>query len=191
MLFIWSARASTFWRSNGFEGITEPRQFISGPQAIRGCDYSHGGLYILRCFVRWLYVNEREAAQWKVTRVRFLTLTTYALKRHNGFLLSRTLHDFCPGIVHPEVRCGRTGYQMRAMWCWRAAFVQTITQGLCRESPWTGLRLLHDLRVELRSAVRHLHREMRLRAGLPASTRWDETSAGSAGGTGDLYKCYE
>lgn len=113
MLFLWSARASTFWRSNGFEGITEPRQFISGPQAIRGCDYSHGGLYILRCFVRWLYVNEREAAQWKVTRVRFLTLTTYML---SGATMDSCFRALCmtfvlasftrrSGAVGPVIKC--------------------------------------------------------------------------------------
>lgn len=34
----------------GFEGKRQLRQFITGPQALRGCDYSHGGLYIEMCF---------------------------------------------------------------------------------------------------------------------------------------------
>ena len=118
--------------------------------------------------------------------MRVLSLTPSAPGRRNGFLPSRTLHDIRPGLVHPEVRCGRTGYQMRALRRWSAAPVQTFTQGLRREGPRTGLRLLHDLRAELRPAVRRVQREMRLRADLSASARRDETSAGSAGGTGDL-----
>lgn len=191
MLFHWSVNPLASC-SDGFKGITESRQFISKPQAIRGCDYSHWGLYIeMFCPVALCeWEGSCPVKSHHSRTVRFLTLTPYALRRHNGLLFSRTLHDFCPGIVHAEVRCGRTGYQMRAMWRWSAAFVQTFTQGLRREGPRTGLRLLHDLRAELRPAVRRVHREMWLRTDLSASARRDETSAGSAGGTGDLCKRY-
>lgn len=171
--------------SDGFKGITESKQFISRPQTIRGCAYSRWGLYIetfcpaAEC--------ESDAVQGKLTiTLGQRTSSLYAFRRHNGFLFSRTLHDFCSGIV----RCGWTGDQMRALWCWSAAFVQTFTQGLRRECPRTGLRLLHDLRVELRPAVRRVHREMRLRTDMSAAARGAEASAGSAGREGDVCKRY-
>lgn len=171
-----------------FKGITESRQFISTPQAIRGCDYSHWGLYIEMFCPLSLCEWERSCPVKSPHSRTARLLTPYALTQHHGFLFSRTLHDFCPGSVHPEVRCVRTCYQMRTMWCYCAAFVQTFSQGLRREGPRTGLRLLHDLCAELRPTVRRVHREMWLRADLSTCARWNETSAGSAGGTGDLCK---
>lgn len=115
----------------------------------------------------------------------------YALRRRDGSLLSRTLHDFRPGVFHPQVKCGRTRYQMRAVRRRSPSFVQAVTQRLCGKSPWTGLRLLRNVRAALRSAVRHLHQQMRLRADLSTSTRRDETSAGFAGGTRDLRQRHQ
>lgn len=115
----------------------------------------------------------------------------HALTRRHGSLLSRTLHDFRAGIVHPQVRCGRTRDQVRAVRRRSPSLVQAAPQGLRGESPRAGLRLLCDLRAALRAAVRHLHQQMRLRAGLSTSARRDQTSAGSAGGTGGLCQRHQ
>lgn len=171
--------------NNGVEGNSSvDRRLPGGVTTVTG-------VYILRCFVRWLYVNEREAAPVKKSPQQdsrtfwHRTLPEHGLPR-DGFLFSRTLHDFCPGVAHAEVRCGWAGYQMRAVWRRSAASVQTSAQGLRREGPRTGLRLLHDLRAEPRPAVRRVHREMWLRDDLSASARGDETPAGSPGGSGAL-----
>lgn len=107
----YSAKTPTS-RSDGFEGMGYSRLFISRPQAIRGCDYSHGG-YILRCFVQWLNVNERESAHLKVTSVRFRTLTSYMLP---GATMDSCFRALCmtfvlasftrrSGAVGPVIKC--------------------------------------------------------------------------------------
>lgn len=72
------------------------------------------GVYILRCFGRRPYVNEREAAQWKVTTVeRLLTLTTHMLSDatmdscFRAFCMTFVLASFTrrSGAVGPVIKC--------------------------------------------------------------------------------------
>lgn len=173
------------WRNNGVDAIQQHTTSYSGVWL-----RSLGSIYwdVLSAVFMWMVekLPSEKSPRQDSAPPHFIRSQT----QHHGFLFSRTLHDFCPGNVHLEVRCVRTCYQMRTMWSCCTASVQTFTQGLLGEGPRTGLRLLHDLRAEFRPAVRRVHREMWLRPDLSTSTRWNETSAGSAGGTGYLCKGY-
>lgn len=90
--------------------MTEQRQFISRPQGIRGCDYSHGGLYI-EMFVLNGFMWTR-GLKWKVTSVCFLTLKhilSGATMDHCFLALCMTfvLASFTrrSGAVGPVIKC--------------------------------------------------------------------------------------
>lgn len=115
-MFDWSENPPTYY-SDGFKEITESRQFISRPQAIRGCDYSHWGLYIEMFCPVALCEWEREAAQWKKSPQQ----DAVALPHFWHYMLSDDTMDSCfralcmtfvlasftrrSGAVGPVIRC--------------------------------------------------------------------------------------
>lgn len=100
---------------DGFKEITESRQFISRPQAIRGCDYSHWGLYIeMFCPVALCeWEGSCPVKSHHSRTVRFLTLTPYMLSDatmdscFRALCMTFVLASFTrrSGAVGPVIKC--------------------------------------------------------------------------------------
>lgn len=173
---------------------------IRGVKVIHQRSASHSGV--------WL--QSMGSIYWDVLPVGLMWMRSWpvgSLRSSSSSRVSSPVASDCDGFSHrrtvrvppargvalsrPQVRCGRSGGPMRAVRRGSAAPVQTSAPGLRREGPRARLRLLPDLRAQLRPAVRSVHRKMRRRTHLPASARWNQAAAGSDWGTGHVRERHE